>query len=104
MRHSIRWLFLFATLQTVGLGCMWYFFFMPVQAGSAVWGTSFIALFPGNLLSALLVEKLFWSSRLSLLTMAMIEVPVLLLINTALWWIAAAGLQRLLSSISHKVA
>ena len=83
---------------------MWYFFFRPVEAGSAVWGTSFIALFPGNLLSALLAEKLLWNSKLSLLAMAILEVPVLLLINAMLWWIVVAGMQRLFGSRSRKVA
>jgi hypothetical protein len=54
-----------------------------------------MGVFPVNILSAILIEKLFWSSRLSLATMAVAEIPVLLSINALLWFGLATAVRRL---------
>ena len=90
MRGVGKWPIVFACVQTAGLLCMgaWQH-----AQSSFLWGASFLALFPGNVLSGMLVEKIFWGSRLSLSAMSAIEVPVLIAINAALWFaiIAAFG-------------
>jgi len=72
---------------------MWRY--APPAASSFIWGTALVALFPGNILSAILIEKLFWSSRLSLATMAVAEIPMLLSINAPLWFGLATAVRRL---------
>ena len=64
---------------------MWLWSVVPI-AGVYLWGTALIALVPGNFISAVLIEKLFWSSGLSLIGMSLLEVPILLAINALLWF------------------
>jgi hypothetical protein len=47
------------------------------------------------MLSAILIEKLFWTSRMSLPVMAVVEIPVLLSINALFWFGLAAAMRRL---------
>jgi hypothetical protein len=89
------WTIIFACVQLTGLVCLWMWRYAPPAASSFVWGTALVALFPGNILSAILIEKLFWSSRLSLTTMAVAEIPVLLSINALLWFGLATAVRRL---------
>jgi hypothetical protein len=97
MKNAIgRWTVVFASAQLIGLVCMWMWRYAPPAASSFVWGTALVFLFPGNVLSAILIERLFWN-RLSLTTMALVEVPVLLAINALLWFGvigAVRGLRR----------
>jgi hypothetical protein len=85
----------FAVVQSTGLVCMWLW---PYLRGgeSLVWGLALIILFPGNLLSAILVEKVFWCSGLSLPTMAIMEIPILIVLNGAVWLGLATGLRWML--------
>jgi hypothetical protein len=91
-----RWLVLFAFVQLTGLVCMWTWRYAPPVASSFIWGIAFIALFPGNVLSAILIEKLFWNSGLSLIAMSVAEMPVLVAINAVLWFGVIRALRRLL--------
>jgi len=89
------WMVAFAFVQLTGLACMWMWRYAPPATSSFVWGTALVALFPGNMLSAILIEKLFWTSRMSLPVMAVVEIPVLLSINALFWFGLAAAMRRL---------
>jgi hypothetical protein len=90
-----KWLFVFCAVQCVGVICMWVW---PhtLTGSSFFWGTALLLLFPGNFLSALIVEKFLWQSRLSLTAIAVIEVPLLVAINMALWWGVIRCFRRLM--------
>jgi hypothetical protein len=90
-----RWATIFAAVQLAGLVCMCIWPYAKA-AYSFLWGTAFIALFPGNLLAAMLIEKLFWNSGLSLTAMSAIEMPVLVALNAALWFSVIGVVRRLL--------
>lgn len=64
---------------------MWLWPVVPI-AGPYVSGAALIALLPGNFISAMLIEKLFWGSRLSLTGMSLLEVPILVAVNALLWF------------------
>jgi hypothetical protein len=86
----------FAGVQAIGLTCMCTWHSVPLVVASFFWGTSIVALFPGNVLSAMLIEKLFWNSDLSLAAMVAAQIPVLIAINAALWFalVKTVGLLR----------
>jgi hypothetical protein len=48
-------------------------------------GTAFIALFPGNLAAAFLIEKLLWNTGISLRAMSIAEIPLLFVFNALSW-------------------
>jgi len=77
---------IFAIVQLTGEVCGWaapHFLSWP---GPALWGSSFIVLLPGDVLGALLIEKLLWQSRLTLFQLSLLEIPVAVAINAAVWW------------------
>jgi hypothetical protein len=90
-----RWVVVFAAVQLAGLICAWRWPLSPV-AGRLLWDTAFITLFPGNILSAVLIEKLLWSSNWSTTGMSLVEIPVLVAINAAVWFCAINIIRRLL--------
>lgn len=59
------------------------------RLGPLLWYTWFLGLFPGNYLAALLIEHSLWNSGVSLRQMSLLEIPVLILINAAVWWLLA---------------
>jgi len=71
---------LFIIVQLAGLASMLIWPFGRVT-GPFLWGTAFIALFPGNIAAGLLVEKYLWNTGLSLRVLSIIEIPLLLLFN-----------------------
>jgi hypothetical protein len=73
---------------------MWLWPVVPT-AGAFMWGTEIIVLLPGNFISAILVEKLFWSSGLSLTEMSLLEAPILVAVNALLWFLLMRLVQRL---------
>lgn len=54
-----------------------------------MWGTALITLFPGNFVSGVLVDKLFWKSTLTAVEMSVVDVPVELAINASVWFLCA---------------
>lgn len=93
MNHHPRWIVLFACVQLVGLICMWSWPYFNT-ASAALWGTALVCLFPGNMVSAGLVEKLLWKSTLSLGSMAAIELPFLIGINLGVWFVVIAAFRK----------
>ncbi len=83
----------FSAVQLLGIACSWLWEHPPSAASSLLWGTALLALFPGNLLSAWVVEKLFWHSGLSLTAMGIISTALLLVINATVWLAAMKALQ-----------
>jgi hypothetical protein len=81
---------LFVVVQLIGLVSMFTWQAAPRAVASPIWGTAIVALFPGNFLSAILIDKLFWQSQLSQTAMVAAEIPLLIAINAALWF----GLNR----------
>ena len=87
MKTGFRlWAILFAGLQLIRLVCMCTWQSAPPGVASFIWDTAIVALFSGNFLRAILIEKLFWRNGLSLATMLAAEIPVLVAINAALWF------------------
>lgn len=80
-----RWIIvLFSVVQLVGLGCSWLQH-PPSAASSFLWGAGFVMLFPGDLLSAWIVEELLWGSGLSLASLSAISAVLLVAINATVW-------------------
>jgi|SRR5579872_7164026 len=87
-----RMIVFFLVVQLVGMLCAWLQH-SPSVASSFLWGTGFVMLFPGDLLSAVIVEKLFWHSRLSLASMTVITAVLLVAINAIIWWVVVKTVQ-----------
>jgi len=58
-----------------------------------LWGTALFTLFPGNLIGAWIIEKLFWQSGLSLVSMGILSTLLLVVINAAVWFAVGKTLQ-----------
>jgi hypothetical protein len=74
----------FAVLQLVGLVCMFTWQSAPLAIASLIWGTAVVTLFPGNFISTILIEKLFWTG-LRQSNMLAAGIPLLIAVNGALW-------------------
>jgi hypothetical protein len=83
-----RLIVFFAAVQVVGMACSWLQHY-PSAASSVLWGTGFVMLFPGDLLSAWIMEKLFWQSHLSLASMTAITAVLMVPINAVVWFLVA---------------
>jgi hypothetical protein len=70
----------FASCQSLGLLCG-ATGSLSTGVGPALWTASLIALIPGNILSALIVERSLWRSSLDPKTMAIFAIPVMRVIN-----------------------
>jgi hypothetical protein len=89
---------LFIIVQLAGLASMLIWPFGRVT-GPFLWGTAFIALFPGNIAAGLLVEKYLWNTGLSLRVLSIIEIPLLLLFNGVLWFAAIKSVEWLVARL-----
>jgi hypothetical protein len=69
------WIIFFA-VQVVGEVCSWTGPRILSSRGLVLWVAGFLFLLPGKVLSALIVEKLSWSSALTVSQMTMLEVPL----------------------------
>src|SRR6266566_7672869 len=79
----------FAVAQLVGAFCVWSGPRILSAPGPVLFVTGLVLLAPGGLLSLVIVERLLWSSRLTLSGMTWVELVLTLAINAALWWLAA---------------
>jgi|SRR5580704_6254175 hypothetical protein len=82
----VRLVVFFAAMQVVGMVCAWLQH-SPSAVSSVLWGTGFVLLFPGDLLSAWIMEKLFWQSRLPLASMTAITAVLMVAINVVVWFL-----------------
>jgi hypothetical protein len=98
-----RWIIvLFSAVQLLGIGCSWLWEHPPSAVSSVLWGTAFLALFPGNLLGAWIVEKLFWQSRLSLVSIGIFSTVLLVVINATIWIVVVKGLEVIYVRLSAR--
>src|SRR6202521_4752530 len=79
----------FAAVQLMGAVCVWSGPRILAAPGPVLFLSGLVLLAPGGLLSLVLVEKLLWSSRLTLSGLTWVELALRLAINAALWWLAA---------------
>jgi hypothetical protein len=96
-----RLIVFFSVVQLVGLACAWLQH-PPSAVSSFLWGAGFLMLFPGDLLSAWMVQKLFWHSRLSLASMSAISAVFLVVINAIIWLTIAKVLQVIHARLSTR--
>ena len=76
-------------MQLVGAVCVWSGPRILSAPGPVLFLSGLVLLAPGGVLSLVLVEKLLWSSRLTLSGMTWVELALTLAINAALWWSVA---------------
>jgi hypothetical protein len=79
----------FAAVQVIGEGCQWSWSSTQSAIGPVLWGGAFFLLLPGNFVGGCLIEKALWRSGLSILTMQLLQAPVALGINLAVWALVA---------------
>lgn len=75
----------FVAVQSVGLICAWIWTYDIFGLGPDMWTVAFFVLFPGNALSGLIVEKVFWDTGLTLKQMLIIDIPLEIAINACVW-------------------
>ena len=81
--HRRAWI-VFIALQFIGISCG----FLAAKSdhwGAQMWSISFVGLMPGNIISGLLVERLFWNTGATLQSLSLARIAVMLLINAILW-------------------
>lgn len=79
----------FAVLQVIGEVCQWTWPSTHSSIGPVLWYGAFLLLLPGNFGSAYLIEKLLWMHGLTLLQMQLMEVPLEIGLNLAVWALVA---------------
>lgn len=89
----------FAITQGTGLLCFWT---CERLRSAAMWATSFVLLLPGNAIAGTAIEKLLWTSKVSLRQMALLNVPLELLINAAVWTACAWTMRVIRRSFAGK--
>lgn len=82
------WL-VFLAVQTVGEVCAWTAGHLLSALGPALWIIGTVLLLPGDLAGAFIVEKLLWKSPLTATQLTVLQVPVGLAINAAVWLLCA---------------
>lgn len=78
------WL-IFLVVQIVGEVCAWTAGHLLSAIGPALWIIGTVLLLPGDLAGAFIVEKLLWKSALTSTQLTILQVPVGLAINAAVW-------------------
>ena len=82
------WL-IFLVVQTVGEVCAWTAGHFLSALGPALWVIGTVLLLPGDLAGAFLIEKLLWKGGLTATQLTVLQVPVGLAINAAVWVLCA---------------
>lgn len=75
----------FVGTQIAGEICFWTGPHVLSSLGPILWVSGIVLLFPCGLLGTAVVEKLLWSSSLTLLQMAVLEILLAIAINLAAW-------------------
>jgi len=81
--------FAFAVVQLLGEICQWSWPSAQSAMGPVLWYGAFFLLLPGNFSGGYVIEKLFWRSSLTLLQMQLLQVPLAIAINLAVWLLGA---------------
>jgi len=88
------WVF-FLTIQTVGEVCLWAAHLFLSAVGPSLLLIGIVLMLPGLLVSVVVVEKLLWMTSITVHQMLILEVPVAVAINAAVW-LALVRLYRVL--------
>ena len=78
------WL-IFLAVQIVGEACAWTAGHLLSAIGPVLWIIGTVLLLPGDLAGAVIVKELLWMKGLTIFQMMILEVPVALAINAAIW-------------------
>jgi hypothetical protein len=82
-------LYAFAAFQAIGEICQWSWPSAQSTIGPIFWYGALFLLLPGNFLGGYVIEKLFWRTGLTLVQLQLLQVPVALGINLAVWTVGA---------------
>ncbi|TXH05500.1 MAG: hypothetical protein E6R07_01440 [Nevskiaceae bacterium] len=91
---------IFLAVQLIGELGFWFWPLLGSYFGPAAWVAGMTFLLPGNQLSALLIEHFFWTT-LTLTQQALVELPIEIAINAAVW-LVVTNLLRILFRRSQK--
>ena len=92
----------FAVVQLVGAVCVWSGPRILSAPGPVLFVAGLVLLAPGGVLSLVIVEKLLWSSGLTLSGNTWAELVLTLTINAALWWSVATAWKAIRSRRSAR--
>ncbi len=79
----------YAAFQVLGEICQWSWPSTQSAIGPVLWTGAFFLLLPGNFVGGYIIEKFLWRSGLTLLQMQVLQVPLALGINLAVWALGA---------------
>jgi len=102
MRNKTWWAFV--GFQGIGEICHWSWPAVSSAIGPVLWGGAFLLLLPGNVVSSYLVERLLWRTSVTLFQMQLLQAPLTLGINFAVWVLGAWAWRRLISTFRRRVA
>ena|ERR1035441_5552671 len=85
----------YAAFQILGEICQWSWPSTYSAIGQMLWSGAFLLLLPGNLVTSFVIEKAFWGTDVTLFQMQLLEVPLELGINLAVWALGAWVCRRL---------
>jgi hypothetical protein len=92
-------LIIFASVQIIGVLCSWFSHHLYSSASALLWGTGFIALFPGNILGSWLIDELIWESHMLATVTDLLTVAAVLSINAILWFAAVRTFRLIIGKI-----
>ena len=92
MRRSVV---IFSMVQLLGIASSWFWEHPYSVFSSFLWGVSFFALLPGNLLGPWAVQSLLWQKGLTLGTLSVIAIVLCVGINAVFWFLVVAVCRRL---------
>ena len=92
----------FVVVQLLGAVCVWSGPRILSAPGPVLFVTGLVLLAPGGLLSLVIVEKLLWSSGLTLSGMTCAELILTVALNAVLWWSVARGRKAIRSRRSAR--
>jgi hypothetical protein len=82
--HRRGWM-VFLIFQVIEVACGSVAEIVKSEWGAMLWVVSFIGLLPGNILSAMLIERTLWNTGITLAQFSLLRIPVMLLINGVVW-------------------
>lgn len=80
---------IFLGVQVAGEVCSWTARHFLSALGPTLWLIGSVLLLPGDIGAAFLVDKMLWHSGLTMSEMTILQVPLELAINAAVWVLCA---------------
>src|SRR2546421_1520610 len=85
----------FSSVQSLGLlsGLLssWVWSHEAFGVPPITYATALFLLLPGDLVSGVVVGKIFWNSGITLKQMGMIEIPIIITVNLCVWYLCSKG-------------